>query len=283
MKGNYNGGYLNVPLVDSLKFSLRYLKNPWAVVPALLNRPVKVDIKGSNDGGILLQGKSDFWRLRNLTRAGWELIDTKNGIVYAKRGEIVIAGYPHQLSVLSEPLERYYKVFEYKDKLVLDVGGFIGYSATLFWRWGAKKVVIYEAQRENIPIIKRNLRLNKVEGEVYNFAVADRDGEIELAYETLGSTSFGLRGEEKYRVRSISVSKILSMHSFDIAKFDCEGCEYSLLKVPCHVLRKVPKYVIEYHHGFESLRNKFENCGFKVQKLWTIEEGIGGFKAEVSE
>ena len=282
MKGSY-ALTKSIPLLDSMRFSFKYLKNPWAIVPVFLNHPVKVDIKWSNDGGIMLQDKSDFWKLRNLTHKGWELIDTKNGLLYAKRGKIIIAGYVHQLGVLTEPLDIDYRVFDYRNKTILDVGGYIGYSAALFSQWGAKKVIIYEAQRENIPMIKKNLRLNKVNGEVYNLAVADRDGEIELNYEKLGTTAFGLMGEKIYRVRAISASKVLSRHHIDIAKFDCEGCEYSLLKVPCNILRKVPQYVIEYHHGFESLRKKFEECGFKVQKLWRIKEQVGGFKAEVVE
>ncbi len=278
MKGNYT----QIPLVNSLKFSLKYLKNPLAIIPIFLDRPTRVDIKWSNDGGIVLKGKSDFWRLRDLALNGWEILDTKNGVVYLKKNDIVLAAYPNQIGVVNEPLEKYYRIFDFSNKIVLDVGGFIGYSAALFSKWGAKKVIIYEAQRENIPFIKRNLKLNKIDGEVHNLAVADKDGYIELSYEELGTTSFGLGGNKKYKVRAISISKILSPH-IDIAKFDCEGCEYSLLSVPCETLRNVPRYVIEYHRGFECLKKKFEECGFKVQKLWKIKDSIGGFKADVRE
>ena len=86
-------------------------------------------------------------------------------------------------------------------------------------------------------------------------------------------------GDKRYRVKAISVSKVLSMHNIDIAKFYCEGCEYSLLKVPCKIIRKVPQYVIEYHNGLDSLKDKFEKCGFKVEKLWKLGERTGGLKA----
>ncbi len=276
MKGNYT----QIPIVGSVKFSLKYFKNPWAMIPIFLDKPTKVDIKWSNDGGIVLKGKSDFWRLRDLALNGWEILDTKNGIIYLKNKEIVVVSHIHQIGVLNEPLEKYYRIFNFSDKTVLDIGGYIGYSAILFSRWGAKKVIIYEVQRENIPMIKKNMRLNKVKGEVHNLAVADKDGYIELSYDELGTTSFGLKGDKKYKIRSISISKVLSS-DIDIAKFDCEGCEYSLLKVPCNTLRKVPRYVIEYHRGFKSLKNKFEECGFKVQQLWKIKDSVGGFKAEV--
>ena len=141
-------------------------------------------------------------------------------------------------------------------------------------------MLIYEAQRENIEIIRNNLRMNKVNGQVYNLAVAENNGEIELSYEKLGGPAVGLRGNNRYKARSISLEKVLSSHNIDIAKFDCEGCEYVLLKVPCEIIRNVPKYVIEYHRGYEKLKEKFEICGYRVKELWKIDDKVGGFKAE---
>ena len=43
-----------------------------------------------------------------------------------------------------ELIEKEYKVFDFKDKTVLDVGRYIGYSTSLFLHWGAKKVVVHE-------------------------------------------------------------------------------------------------------------------------------------------
>ena len=146
---------------------------------------------------------------------------------------------------------------------------------------GCKKIIVYEAQRENIEIIKRNLSLNGVNGEVYNLAVADKDGEIELNYEVLGGTGFGLKGNNRYHVRCISITSVLSFHTIDIAKFDCEGCEYSLLSIPCEIIRNVLQYIIEYHKGFESLKNKFNKCGYYTEKIWRIDSKCGGFKAEL--
>ncbi len=273
----------SIPLMNSVKFSFQYLQKPWAVVPALLNKRVRVHIKGSTDGGLILQGKNDFWKLRNLVNAGWDIDDVRDGLLFLEKDGIIISGKLWNLSVLQEPLEKQYRIFEYKNKVVLDIGGFIGYSAVIFSRWGAKKLIVYEAQRENIDVIRRNLKLNKVNGEVYNLAVSTEDGYIELPYTSLGSTTVGLEGDKKYRVKSVSLAKVLSKHQVDIAKFDCEGCEYSILSVPCEILRKVPRYVIEYHREFAPLKRKFEDCGYSVKHLWNIKEGIGGFKAEVSK
>ncbi len=65
-----------------------------------------------------------------------------------------------------------------------------------------KKVVVHEVQRENIDIIKNNKRPNNVNGETHNLAISERD-----------------------KVISISLTKIISIQSIDIAKFNCKGFE----------------------------------------------------------
>ncbi len=250
------------------------------LVSVFLNKPAKLKYKYEHSKEIVLHEKSELWILRNLSYFGWNIERVTEGIVYVKKGDITIGATPRQLSVLLEPLEDEYKVFDYTNKVVLDVGGFIGYSAVLFSRWGAKRVIIYEVQKDNISIINNNLALNQVNGTEHNIAVADNDGELTLNYQEEGRTNFGLFGEHEFVVKARAASKVLT-DDVDIAKFDCEGCEYSLLSVPCDIIRRVPEYVIEYHHGLDKLREKFEKCGFRVQELWKLNTpgNIGGMKA----
>jgi len=270
-----------MPIIDSINFSLKHFREPWALIPLIMNSPARVKLRGAAHEKLLLQGRTDFWQIRNLVLYGWKIVDVKNGLIYLQKGDITIAGKLQNLGVIKEPLEEEYGVFDYKGKVVLDVGGYIGYSSVLFSKWGAKKIIVYEVQEELIPIINENFKLNRVNGEIYNVAIGDYDGYIEIPYTSLGTTVVGLAGDKKYRVRSIALSRILSKNHIDIAKFDCEGCEYALLSVPCELIRKVPKYVIEYHRGFEALKRKFERCGYDVKKLWTLDKKVGGFKAEV--
>jgi hypothetical protein len=46
-------------------------------------------------------------------------------------------------SLLTEPFEKIYRVFDYRGR-VLDVGGYLGETAYLFKKWGAEEVVVYE-------------------------------------------------------------------------------------------------------------------------------------------
>jgi FkbM family methyltransferase len=50
-----------------------------------------------------------------------------------------------------------------------------------------------------------------------------------------------------------------------VLKIDCEGCEYDLiLAANDEVLQLFSHIMIEYHYGYRSLKQKLENCGFKL-------------------
>jgi hypothetical protein len=144
-------------------------------------------------------------------------------------------------SLLTEPFEKIYRVFDYKGR-VLDVGGYLGETAYLFKEWGAEEVVVYEPEHQLAKHVRETMRLNGVKGVVYESFVGC-------------STSHNSVGW-------IDVLK----DGFEVAKVDCEGCEKHLLSLPDYLIRKVPKWVIECH-GPETLRQlceKFLKAGFKV-------------------
>jgi hypothetical protein len=69
-------------------------------------------------------------------------------------------------SLLTEPFEKIYRVFDYKGR-VLDVGGYLGETAYLFKKWGAEEVVVYEPEHQLAKHVRETMRLNGVKGVVY--------------------------------------------------------------------------------------------------------------------
>jgi|GEM_PF-3550292 len=61
---------------------------------------------------------------------------------------------------------------------------------------------------------------------------------------------------------------------------DCEGCEFTLLDVPCQILLKFAQIILEYHKEPYSLINHLKECGFKVNiiKPWRSAGIIIGIK-----
>lgn len=255
--------------------TFKTVKNPWNVLLIYLDDKSRlVEFKQGFSG---IMNRSAFLIFRRLILHGWK-ITRENGqryLFYKNRMKMVS---PLDKCGLFDKLEESYRVFDFKDKVCLDVGGFIGETAVLFKLWGARKVIIYEPVAENCELIRLNTALNDVNAEIHCVGISDHDGTIEVKYDDF-SVTFGLKGNKKMGIPVVSVSKVLT-DEIDVAKFDCEGCEESLLNVSRDILTLIPNYIIEYHHHLGSkLMEKFLKCGFSVEPLSDPKKAVGIFKA----
>jgi len=158
--------------------------------------------------------------------------------------------------------------YDYKDKVVLDVGGFEGDSAVFFWSKGARKVVVYEPVVEHHLVICENICLNSVVAEVYSAGIGVGDGVRVVAYDKI-DLGFGLEPEGSLNSLSIEirdVSRVIVESGADVAKFDCEGAEISLISVSAETLRQLEYVIVEFHSRQirRQLVEKFESSGFVV-------------------
>jgi FkbM family methyltransferase len=162
-----------------------------------------------------------------------------------------------------------YKTLDFKGKIVLDVGGYIGDSAVIFHHLGAEKIIIYEPIKEHVPLIMKNIELNHINAEVKIFGVGKSNGVLEVPYDSL-DLRFGLVGAntEKWKKRTILIEDIrtviLESHA-DIAKFNCEGCEDAILFLDRDIIRTVPTWLLEIHGESleKQLLEKFSEAGFE--------------------
>jgi FkbM family methyltransferase len=159
--------------------------------------------------------------------------------------------------------------YDYKDKIVLDVGGFEGESAVYFWQKGAKRIVIYEPVTEHVEFIKRNISLNKIEAEVHLSGIGESDGTKTIEYERT-DPGFGImnHGSKTMQIELTGAARAIEESNAQVGKFDCEGGELSLIKVPSEVLRRIEYYIIETHSPVinSAVKEKFINAGFILEK-----------------
>jgi FkbM family methyltransferase len=160
--------------------------------------------------------------------------------------------------------------YDYQDKVVLDIGGFEGETATFFWSKGAKKIVIYEPVLEHYSAICENVRLNKINAEVHSYGIGDEDGERDVAYDKT-DLGFGLETEgspNRLKIKIKDVSKVIVESGADVAKIDCEGAEISLVRCTKETLKKLEYVMIEFHSCQirQQLIDKFKSSGFVVYR-----------------
>jgi FkbM family methyltransferase len=162
--------------------------------------------------------------------------------------------------------------YDWENKKVLDVGGFIGDSAFFFLKNGAAKVMIFEPVEENADALDFNLKQFKDQIEIHRQALADKDGWITMTscFEK-GNSCFGISpGAFFLSCPCISFSRVLENTVFDVAKIDCEGGERHLIGLESSLLRKVPYWIIETHTTdiYSNLVQKFCKAGFsKVSEI----------------
>lgn len=151
--------------------------------------------------------------------------------------------------ILGEDLS-YYNCTDFKDKTVLDIGGFIGDTAVLFHSWGAKRIIIVEPVLENQPIIKENLKLHNIsDADLFPCGIGEGYDDVTVKYRGLDGM-FGLNRGVRENQRVIQTKPLqffLTYTKIDIAKIDCEGAESLLLTTPQSTVSSIPIYLIETH------------------------------------
>jgi FkbM family methyltransferase len=158
--------------------------------------------------------------------------------------------------------------YDWKDKVVLDIGGFVGDSALYFLDKGAHHVIIYEPLPENIFALNYNLHSYKDKISIHQKAVSKKEGLLTLSSNTpAGSPEFGMeKGRYQISCIGITLKQILNKHRVDVAKIDCEGGEAYIIDIPKSDLQAIPYWIVETHSLLIEIkvRQKFKREGFSV-------------------
>jgi FkbM family methyltransferase len=167
--------------------------------------------------------------------------------------------------------------FDLKDKVIVDVGAFVGDTALYYANFGAI-VYAYEPHPINFYWLKKNIELNphlKDRIKIFNEAVG-KDEEIEISIGESINGGFSIYGQVKGKVlsiKSVSLRKILEENNLKdpyLLKADCKGCEYYIIEDDA--ISKFEKVKIEYT-GFNKPKvdyiiNKLKSKGFSKFRIY---------------
>lgn len=251
--------------LKGLFLTLKTTRNFWDALK-LKNSKEKKKITFRN-GFTAELNRPEYRTVRDILSKGYT-VEYVDNLLCFKKGKIKVAGPLSLIGVLNERLDEIYHL-DYKNKVVLDVGGFIGETAAFFSAWGAAKVIIYEPVIANHALIKTNIALNGINAELHEEGIGEKDGYAIIHYDTVGiGFGFNDEGTHEMKIKIRSIRHIIDESGADIAKFDCEGAERSLISVPSEVLRKIGLHIIEVHSPEikKAIIDKFESSGFDLVK-----------------
>jgi len=161
-----------------------------------------------------------------------------------------------------------YKWLRPKNCVVIDVGANIGDTSIYFAMKGAKKVIALEPYPYSYRLAKENILNNGYNNKIVLLnAGYGRDGTMNVEDKITGTGNILTQAEHGIKINIFSLKTLLNDYKIDdaILKMDCEGCEYNLLNENNDTLRKFNRIQIEYHYGYEKLKNKLEGAGFHVK------------------
>ena len=173
--------------------------------------------------------------------------------------------------------------FDLKDKIIVDVGAFVGDTVLYYANLGAI-VYAYEPHPINFYYLKKNIELNPYLNDkikLFNEAVG-KDEEIEVNVGENISGTFSIYSSVKgktFRIKSISLSKILEENNLNnpyLLKADCKGCEFYI--VEDDAISRFEKVKIEYTSfnkpKLDYIINRLKNKGFKKFRVYKHNWGI---------
>lgn len=265
-KNNFNiqqttDGYLikNIPLKSTFNFKTHALIADKSFLDFLLDLILK---------GWIVENSENKYKVKK-ERSVCFIEYRSDKLFNIKTNKIDIVGPEPILYVHFHESEAGLYQYNYKDKTVLDIGGFCGETAAYFSGEKAKKVIVYEPVHEHQEYIKRNAEANNINIELHDSGIGKSDSELLVNYDA-ADLGFGFAGTGKNQtiVKIRNVTDVIAQSKADIAKIDCEGAETSLLDVDPAVLGLINTYFIETHSSSirEAIIGKFYDSGFIMER-----------------
>lgn len=246
--------------------TLRTTSNFWSALALIFSRDRRVIT--FRNGSTFRLSWLEYCRVRDTISLGCTVEQISDNLFKIGSGKLELVGSSDMLSEFLGMQDGWYDC-DCRDKVVLDVGGFQGESAVFFSSMGAKKVIIYEPVVAHHEFIRQNTFSNRVNAELHGEGVGNADGTQTIHYET-ANIGFGVmsKGRRTMEIRIRNVAEVIEESQADIAKFDCEGAEESLVHVPREVIGKIDFYIIEVHSAEirEAIIRKFNRSGFSLVK-----------------
>jgi len=162
-----------------------------------------------------------------------------------------------------------------KDMVILDIGANIG-VVTHYLREHAKNLYAVEPSPEHFEALKKNKEFNTWDNvEVFNIALADKDGEMMLNTNTSNRTCHSLMlnyGQGGVKVKTMAFDTFMKKNKIkkvDFVKFDVEGAEDLILRSEGFrkIAPQIKSIMVEMHYPtWPQLVEYMVSLGFEARR-----------------
>jgi FkbM family methyltransferase len=189
----------------------------------------------------------------------------KNGWVYDSVGGFWFRGgvrFKHAYWLILEVFDKdVYESLNVRDKVVVDVGAYIGDSAIYFALRGARRVIAVEPHPGAYAEMLENIRLNNLESVIIpvNAGLASKPSKVCVENVDTSSTFniYHRPGDCPNAIPAVTLGELISRFSVDpndtVTKMDCEGCEYDVILNDYEHVKLFKELILEYHSNVNKL------------------------------
>ncbi len=258
-----------------LSFLLRNIKTTknWFDL-VLLRIGKKKSVKAVFRSGTILDNISmdNYSEYRNIQESQLLNLSMKDGIYHIpfNQKQVLLKGLEVPILAAELFFSEIYGLTSPEDKVVVDVGANIGDSSIYFSLRGAKKVIAFEPYSGVFNLALQNIKINNLEKtiDIVQSAIGSKCGTLTLDPNAESFSGSALRNHNKgEKVPVLSLDEVITRYAVSdgILKMDCEGDEYDiLLSAKNETLMKFGEIILEYHYGYQNLKEKLESAGFSV-------------------
>jgi len=148
-----------------------------------------------------------------------------------------------------------YSALDVRDKVIVDIGAFVGDSSIYFVLKGARRVLAIEPHPQAYKEMLDNIRLNNLENTVIpvNAGLASKPGKICIADDNVWDTvgKYHKLGECDNVVPAITLDGLIEKHGINgndaVLRMDCEGCECDVILNDYEHVKYFNTIFFEYH------------------------------------
>jgi FkbM family methyltransferase len=217
----------------------------------------------------------DFFKILHQGKISIISIEENNVMINIKNLNLTLKAPLLAPAISSMLSKKYYGTWywdiDVKDKVVVDIGAYIGDSALFFASRGARIVYAYEPSKELYEIAIENCsKYNNI--ILHNFGLSCSE---KYAFLTGFGTGLSVneltQNGEKVLLKSFNeeLRKIIRKEGgIDVLKLDCEGCEWEFLNcLDEELIKHIQTIVVEIHGKDHNVfLKKLEKYGFKLIK-----------------
>ena len=228
-----------------------------------------------------LKAFADYFKI--LKKRKLRIHSMKNGAKYFFRPGTEDFGIINEIYVVKE----YHRLLNYikKDSVVIDIGSQIGVFSIFAGLLNKNvKIYCYEPFEPNFNILKKNIKLNKLDLRIFPFklGVSGKSGKRDFIFCPINTGGHGFYckdSDKKIEIETTTLKNIFDQNKIkqcDFLKMDCEGAEYEIFyKTPKRYLDRIRSISMEYHKNgdIKKLKKFLEKNDFKVS-LIKVAEGM---------